>query len=82
MDIRHIVKPGTTNIRSMGDAVELVCRLTGRSGRAVGMHYGGIGGAAVGNIRHKVREGAVDVLPAGERLVSQLRTSNERTSNV
>ncbi len=54
-------------------AVELACRLTGQSGRAVGMHYGGISGAAVGNIRRKVREGTIDILPAVERLLLQLR---------
>ena len=63
-------------------AVELACRLTGQSGRALGMHYGGISGAAVGNIRRKVREGIVDVLPVVERLVLQLRERSGRTRKV
>ena len=63
-------------------AVELACRLTGQSGRALGMHYGGISGAAVGNIRRKIREGIVDVLPVVERLVLQLRERSGRTRKV
>ncbi len=38
-------------------AVELACRLTGLTQRAIGMHYGGITSAAVSNIRRRLREG-------------------------
>ncbi len=57
-------------------AVELACRLTGLSGRAVGAHYGGISASGVSNIRRKVREGKVDVLPVVNQILSIiLRTS-------
>ena len=42
-------------------AVELACRLTELSQRAIGKHYGGIGSAAVSTIHRKVREGRHDV---------------------
>jgi hypothetical protein len=38
-------------------AVELACRLTELSQRAIGAHYGGIGSAAVSTIHRKVRNG-------------------------
>ena len=38
-------------------AVELACRLTELSQRAIGEHYGGIGSAAVSTIHRKVRNG-------------------------
>lgn len=53
-------------------AVELACRLTGLSGRAVGMHYGGISAAAVSNIRRKVREGPADLLIAVDRVMERI----------
>jgi len=42
-------------------AVELACRLTELSQRAIGKHYGGIGSAAVSTIHRKVRDGRHDV---------------------
>ena len=38
-------------------AVELACRLTGMTQRAIGAHYGAISSAAVSNIRRRLREG-------------------------
>ena len=38
-------------------AVELACRLTGMSQRAIGERYGGMTSAAVSNIRRRIREG-------------------------
>jgi len=52
------------------------CRLTGKSGRAVGIHYGGISASAVGNIRRKVRGGQIDVRPEVEHLQSMIRRAN------
>ncbi len=38
-------------------AVELACRLTGMTQRAIGGHYGAISAAAVSNIRRRLRQG-------------------------
>jgi REP element-mobilizing transposase RayT/DNA-binding transcriptional ArsR family regulator len=38
-------------------AVELACRLTGMTQRAIGAHYGAISSAGVSNIRRRLREG-------------------------
>jgi hypothetical protein len=38
-------------------AVELACRLTGMTQRAIGPHYGNITSAAVSNIRRRLRQG-------------------------
>jgi len=38
-------------------AVELACRLTGMTQRAVGAHYGAISSAGVSNIRRRLRKG-------------------------
>ena len=53
--------------RRLGDAkavvVELACRLTGMSQRAVGAHFGGVTGAAVGQLRRALREGRASDSP-------------------
>ncbi len=54
-------------------AVELACRLTGMTGRAVGSHYGGISSAAVSIIRRNVREGKYDVAQVVQRLLTKIR---------
>ncbi len=54
---RHGRKVGAAKIV----AVELACRLTELSLRAIGAHYGGIGSAAVSTIHRKVRNGQHDV---------------------
>jgi len=59
-------------------AVELACRLTGESGRAVGMHYGGISSSAVGNIRRKVRDGQIDIDRQLDSLLSKIRKANSQ----
>ena len=38
-------------------AVELACRLTGMTQRAIGARYGAITSAAVSNIRRRIRQG-------------------------
>ena len=38
-------------------AVEIACRMTGLTQRAIGAHYGGISSAAVSNIRRRLRQG-------------------------
>ena len=38
-------------------AVELACRLTGMTQRAIGAHYGAISSAGVSNIRRRLRNG-------------------------
>jgi len=53
-------------------AVELACRLTGHSGRAVGAHYGGISSAAVSTIRRKLREGNDDLTSAVNHLATAI----------
>jgi len=54
-------------------AVELACRLTGMTGRAVGAHYGGISSAAVSVIRRNVREGKYDVAQVVQGLLTTIR---------
>ena len=54
---RHGRSVGTAKIA----AVELACRLTACLERSIGLHYGGIGSAAVSTIHRKVREGRYDV---------------------
>jgi REP element-mobilizing transposase RayT len=63
---RHGRSVGTAKIV----AVELACRLTELSQRAIGQHYGGIGSAAVSTIHRKVRDGRHDV---GQPLAAVLR---------
>ena len=53
-------------------AVELACRLTGKTGRAVGAHYGQISSAAVSIIRRNIREGKYDVGPVVKRLQKKI----------
>jgi putative transposase len=60
-------------------AIELACRLTGLTQRAVGAHYGGISCSAVGAIRRKIREGDYPLAAALARLHKQA-SSAERKS--
>ena len=54
-------------------AVELACRLTGLTQRAIGTHYGGITSAAVSNIRRRLRKGEYPLLDVVEHLLSEFR---------
>lgn len=53
-------------------AVELACRLTGLSGRAVGLHYGGISGSAVSNLHRRLRQGKNGLLPVVDQLLATI----------
>jgi len=53
-------------------AVDLACRLTGLTQRAIGAHYGGISSAAVSIIRRKIREGRYSVGTSVAGLVAEL----------
>jgi hypothetical protein len=65
-------------------AVELACRLSGITQRAIGAHYGGIGAAAVSSIHRKVQRAdhaaraAIDALLP--RLVSVRRRKIDNLS--
>ena len=59
-------------------AVELACRLTGMTGRAVGAHYGGISSAAVSIIRRKIREGNYDLVPVVRQLLAKIHKTETR----
>jgi hypothetical protein len=59
-------------------AVELACRMTGVSGRAVGQHYGGISSAAVSIIRRKIRQGEYEVAPVVFSLQQRIAKSKRR----
>jgi hypothetical protein len=50
-------------------AVELACRLTGMTQRAIGAHYGGITSGGVSNIRRRIREGDYPLSDVAEQLV-------------
>ena len=68
--------------RSVGEAkvvaVELACRLSGLTGRAIGLHYGRIGSAAVSSTHRKVREGRFAVARVVESLSNQLTKKKRR----
>jgi hypothetical protein len=59
-------------------AVELACRMTGASGRAVGQRYGGISSAAVSIIRRKIRQGEYEVAPVVFSLQQRIAKSKRR----
>jgi len=62
-------------------AVELACRLTGLTQRAVGLHYGGIGSAAVSVIRRKIREGRYPVGTSLDELLVELSCPSHGIQN-
>jgi hypothetical protein len=57
-------------------AVELACRLTGMTQRAIGIHYGGITSAAVSNIRRRLREGEYPLADMVEQVLNRLPVSS------
>jgi hypothetical protein len=59
-------------------AVELACRLTGLTLRAVGGHYGRISSSAVCAIHRKVRNGDYEVQSALEPLLRKLQSATRR----
>jgi REP element-mobilizing transposase RayT len=59
-------------------AVELACRLTGLTQRAVGGHYGDMGSAAISVIRRKVREGKYDLASVLKRLLAKILDAEKR----
>ena len=54
-------------------AVELACRLTGMTQRAIGAHYGEITSAAVSNIRRRLRQGQYTCSDIVEKLGRTIR---------
>ena len=54
-------------------AVELACRLTGMTQRAIGVHYGKITSAAVSNIRRRLRQGQYTCSDIVEKLGRRIR---------
>ena len=58
-------------------ALELACRLTGWTQRAIGEYYGGISSAAVSVARRKVRRGPAALAKAVERLSKRLTEGRE-----
>jgi ketopantoate reductase len=59
-------------------AIEVACRLSGMSQRAVGNHYGGISGAAVTNQRRRLTE----LRSKDRELAGQLETALNAVGNV
>ena len=57
IDAGDLAKHGRSVGSAKAVAVELACRLTDLSQRSIGLHYGGIGSAAVSTIHRKVRDG-------------------------
>jgi hypothetical protein len=70
----HGQSAGVANVA----AVELACRLTGLTQRAIGLHYGGITSAAVSTIRRKVREGDYETRPPIEAILPRLTGKRRR----
>jgi REP element-mobilizing transposase RayT len=61
-------------------AVELACRLSGMTQRAIGAHYGGIGAAAVSTIHRKVQRADHEARAAIDALLPQLVAARRRRS--
>ena len=59
--------------------VELACRPTRLSGRAVGTHYGGISASAVSNIPRRVRQWQDDILSVIDPLPATIRKAEPAT---
>jgi hypothetical protein len=57
---------------STAAAIELACRLTGWTPRAIGDYDGGISGAAVSVARRKIRAATAGETIAAERLLAKL----------
>jgi len=55
-------------------AVELACRLTGMTQRAIGAHYGAISSAGVSNIRRRLRTGEYALCDVVAQLYQQMIT--------
>ena len=53
-------------------AVEIACRLTGLTQRAIGAHYGAISSAAVSNIRRRLRQGEYTLSDVVAQLYQQI----------
>jgi hypothetical protein len=54
-------------------AVELAARLTNKTGRELGQHFGGISSAAVSIIRRNIRNGEYDVSAIITQLATKIR---------
>ena len=52
--------------------MELACRPTGQTQRAIGEHYGGITSVAVSTIRRKIREGKYPLAEPAKKMVRKL----------
>jgi len=72
LDAEQLKRHGHSAGQAKFLAVELACRLTGQTQRAIGEHYGGITSAAVSRIRRKIREGEYPIGELGERIARQL----------
>ena len=53
-------------------AIELACRLTDWTNRAIGAYYGGISGVAVSVARHRIRECPAAQGDSVEQLIAEL----------
>ncbi len=58
----------------------MTCRLTGLSGRDVGIHYGRISASAVSNIRRRLRERQNSIFPVVDRLGATIRQAELATT--
>ena len=72
LDVEQLKRHGHAAGEAKFLAVELACRLTGQTQRAVGEHYGGITSAAVSRIRRKIRQGEYPVGELAESIAGQL----------
>jgi hypothetical protein len=57
-------------------AIELACRLTGWTHRAIGQYYGGISGAAVSVARRRIHESPTVQAKALDQLAAKLAEEN------
>ena len=72
IEVEQLRMHGRTAGEAKVVAVELACRLTGLTGRAIGAHYGKIGSAAVSTTHRKVRQGKYTITPVVDSLLMQL----------
>ena len=78
IDVERLAAHGRAAGPAKVAAVELACQLTGMTQRAIGLHYGGMGVAAVGAIHRKAQRADHPARPAINSLLPRLRSQRRR----
>ena len=78
IDVERLAAHGRAAGPAKVAAVELACQLTGMTQRAIGLHYGGMGVAAVSAIHRKAQRADHPARPAINSLLPRLRSQRRR----